>query len=432
METITSEKVNDLRVSIDWIALTCNEEVTTDTLVEDLGFTSEDFQKLNRGANGYRKQLKHNLHSIRILYDGGEDMGVHLIVSGSAISSALKSFLDSQVDVFPVPVFGGSGVPVEEFGLTEMQRFLSHLSSLGHFTRLDIAVDDLNNVGLSPDEASSLVCNGQCVSRFRTCRHTKETDYQGTKKGQTIYFGSGQSNFLVRLYDKKLEQESKGKTVDSSSWYRWELELKKEYADRTARSIAGGIAVGSIGVGILTYYLRFINLDNNVRSRCTMYDKWSNFVKDALSCGLYVPPPAKKIQHKRQWIDKQVAPSLAAVFVASGSDVNVLYDIINSGWERAKKPLKAIANEELNTMQLTPYTEYLMDCHRIKEMIKLTPLQMEIAEAFEEEMFGDKSYYRNGELLPLPFNSFKRSKKKKIKGARKKNDTRATCKRNEF
>lgn len=421
MEILTSEEVNNLRVSIDWIALTCSEEHTADTLIVELGFTDDDFQKLERGANGYRKQLKHNLHSIRILYDGNEDMGVHVIISGSAVAPALKAFIESEVDVCPIPVYGGSGVSVENFGVNEMQRFLTHLSKLGHFTRLDIAVDDLNGVGLSPEEASELVCNGQCVSRFRTCQHTKKTDFQGVNKGHTVYFGSGQSDFLVRLYDKKLEQEGKGQIVDSPVWYRWELELKKEYADRTARSIAVGTAVGSIGIGILTYYIRFINLDNSVRSRCTMHKKWENFVRDALGAKLYIAPPKKTIKNKHDWIDRQVAPSLAAVFVASGADVNTLYHYIESGWERAKKPLKRMAEYESSLpAKQTVFTDEEIEA-QIAETERKELVRAYIQKEMTDPIWESEVKYKV-EKIPISLDASFRyyPKKKRMKRCKKK------------
>ena len=58
-------------------------------------------------------------------------------------------------------------------------------------------------------EASSA---GQCVTRAQV-RHivSNLTHGTGATTGETMYFGSPQSQTLLRIYDKRLELQSKGR-----------------------------------------------------------------------------------------------------------------------------------------------------------------------------------------------------------------------------
>ena len=56
------------------------------------------------------------------------------------------------------------------------------------------------------------VSAGQCVTRAAQGRHivSNLTHGTGATTGETMYFGSPQSQTLLRIYDKRLELQSKG------------------------------------------------------------------------------------------------------------------------------------------------------------------------------------------------------------------------------
>lgn len=95
------------------------------------------------------------------------------------------------------------------------------------------------------------------------------------KTSDIIYFGSMQSNTFLRVYDKRLEQESKG-IACLSDWVRWEIVYRDEKADALIdQLITYNFDLGAVVVGVLSYYLRIavVNpLDGNrshwIHCRC--------------------------------------------------------------------------------------------------------------------------------------------------------------------
>ena len=81
----------------------------------------------------------------------------------------------------------------------------------GHVTRIDCALDD--RAGAVPvSTIREAVSAGQCVTRAAQVRHivSNLTHGTGATTGETMYFGSPQSQTLLRIYDKRLELQSKG------------------------------------------------------------------------------------------------------------------------------------------------------------------------------------------------------------------------------
>ena len=88
------EILNKLAVSIDWLGFTFFAYSSPYDVLSYMGLCSGDFSVAN-GSNGYKCSLRHNLYSITVLYDGREDMGIHVNISGSAISYALETYIES-------------------------------------------------------------------------------------------------------------------------------------------------------------------------------------------------------------------------------------------------------------------------------------------------------------------------------------------------
>jgi phage replication initiation protein len=81
----------------------------------------------------------------------------------------------------------------------------------GHVTRIDCALDD--RAGTVPvSTIREAVAAGLCVTRAAQVRHivSNLTHGTGATTGETMYFGSPQSQTLLRIYDKRLELKSKG------------------------------------------------------------------------------------------------------------------------------------------------------------------------------------------------------------------------------
>ena len=101
----------------------------------------------------------------------------------------------------------------------------------GHVTRIDCALDD--RAGTVPMATiRQAVVDGQCVTRAAQVRQIVSNLTRGTgaTTGETMYFGSPQSQTLLRIYDKQLEMQSKQRENWQEFGVRWELEFKKDRA----------------------------------------------------------------------------------------------------------------------------------------------------------------------------------------------------------
>ena len=335
---------NGLCVSVDYIAYTVTAPVSVTDVILMMGFDPAEFVELPRGGFGYKRQLKNESNGISVLFDGGPDMGIHVNITGKGVVSLLYAFRDSLAAANPFD--GASAAPMSEYILG---LFFQEVLKVGHFTRLDVAIDDKGGAYFSPDDVFTLYKNHQVVSKWRTVRRNDRYDSPDKLAGYTLYFGSRESMLMLRLYDKGIEQNNHLKYGDDGymdfNWYRWELEFKDERSNEFAQVVKDGADLGSIAVGVLAYYIRFIELDDINRSRCSTMEKWEQFVRDVEKCRLSGEKKVKTVNDKLNWIDSQVAPTLAALLLLYDFDMNFLYQIaVNSkhrisqtDWELIRK-----------------------------------------------------------------------------------------------
>lgn len=345
MEINSCKTSSDLTISIDWISFTCDVSISKHTLIRKLGYQFSDFKQIDRGAMGYKKQLKHSLESVTIFYDGNEDMGVHLRITGRSVTPVIEQYyktLEAETPfVFPHPVENLGDNPLT----FAMLSFFRCFSEFGHFTRIDLAIDDLGNNYFTLDDVFSLLYSGRAVSKFRSWQNLVEYRFDGSKKGHTINLGSRQSNIFLRIYDKKLEQLEKGNKVNAP-WVRWELELKGSYADKVGRELTCQ-SMGLIAIGILSNYLRFIESDNKNKSRCSVLPQWQKFIGEVEKLGLYIKPGEKTLDQKERWFNRQVSSTFSALVMAHGGDIDYIYDKVQFGLLRMSKALREKANQYL-------------------------------------------------------------------------------------
>lgn len=345
---------NGLIVSIDWLSFTIKYVDTVSEVIDMLGFDEVLFREMPKGSNGYKRHKKMLGHNISVLYDGNDGMGIHVDVSGSDIYTLLSSFRETLVVDTPF------GVAYDMWQETTLQCLLRTITGLGQITRLDLAIDDLGGNYYSLQEVLALLKNGNYVSRFRRNRSLEERENTDVI-GQTIYFGSPQSEIMLRIYDKKMEQ-NKNLSPDSENyidyeWIRWELQLRNDRAMECARILLNGVPLGSVSIGILSYYVRFIKNDDSNKSRCSMEDKWKQFLSDVEQLRICASPRARTIDDKKRWLKEQVAPSLAIVLMKEQGDMTFIYDLIRNGEFRISERDKSL----LQTDHPDVYAQYFVD-----------------------------------------------------------------------
>lgn len=341
-----------VRVSVDWISFTVFDIHSVEELVSTLGYSMTNFTLMPKGGNGYKSMIKAQGYPLCILYDGNEDMGMHVSISGSAISDALKHFADSLKVSTP---FEGDAIAVNDLTNTIMLEFLGAIRHMGQLSRIDLAVDDIGGAYYSTADLVSILEGKECVSKFRNWKNLCEKTLAGECTGHTVYLGSRSSNIMLRVYDKKLEQNKKLKSQDKPlidhDWVRWELECKDERANRVADLLIDGKNLGHIVTSILNNYFRVINLDNNNRSRCSTTDTWMQFLQTVDRLGLYIISEARTLKDKRQWIIRQVLPTLTGVIIADGGCFDIITDNIDISIDRMSQDMVNIVTQANPTWQ---------------------------------------------------------------------------------
>ena len=324
---------NDLEVCIDWLGFTFFCFSNPYDVLDFLGFSNGDFVVCN-GSNGYKSSLRHSFYPVTILYDGRGDMGIHVNITGSAISYALECFVESIKVLAP---FGDYAVEYSNDSM--MARYLRHISESGKFTRVDLAIDDKGCNYYSVNDVHEICDSDRCMTRFRKYRPEYERSFNGDITGNTLYIGKRQSEIFLRIYDKRLEQIQKTKKDCGFEWVRWELELKKDRANMAVNHLLSGRALGAVAIGILSNYFRIIVKNNSNISRCSTDPLWEEFIDNVDKLRLTISKTEKTLESKKEWILKQCMPSISAVVAYENGDMSFITDHLYDALWRNKKPV---------------------------------------------------------------------------------------------
>lgn len=243
------------KVIYDALSLTSKIHGTGD-LIDMLGLNDVVWENV-KGAHGYKQRLYWNCISIH--YDGSEDMGVWLELTGQGCR-AFETYGNGNYEGLFQEVLLNPG---------EMK-----------LTRLDVAFDDHDGI-LDIMQLCDDTRNGEFVSRFG--------EYQVIygSKGNSINHGSMKSEIFIRIYDKAMER---GYT-DGSHWIRVEIQLRR---DRALAFIKQPGSAGEKFAGVLGNYLRYIDepddAEDSNRWRWPTKAYWDELLTNAERIRLYEKP----------------------------------------------------------------------------------------------------------------------------------------------
>lgn len=332
---------NNLTVSVDWLSFTIHDEdYSPEVLIDFLGFEREQFRNMPNGASGYKHMLK--FENISILYDGADNMGIHVNITGSSVATVLETYKESLVVDTPF------GKAYDLWDETVLAHLLGEILKLGKVTRLDLAIDDFGCSYYGLDEISNKISHGKICTKWRTSRNLCEKNVADCEKvGHTIYFGSSQSEIQLRIYDKQLEQNKTKDINDENyihySWVRWELELLKDRANEVARLLSQNTGLGEIAIGVLANYFRIIKLDDSNKSRCSIESKWAKFVENVSKLKITVKKAEKTLEEEIKMFEHQNGRKVAKILFAMGGDKDYFGDLGN----RYKEKLTPQDKEQL-------------------------------------------------------------------------------------
>lgn len=331
---------NNLMVSCDWLEFTMKDGFDETSpapylyALDLMGYESEEFDLPSLGGNGYREKIvrKLNTGEIKVYFHGAvSGMGIHVSVSGQCLDDVLEHFRNNNCSSTP---FSESAYEMEDFDSTVFLDLLKVISKFGKLTRLDIALDDMGAQYFTVSDFNRYLDARQYSSRIRH-KESIISHENGVLSGETVYFGKRSSGFMLRVYNKQLEQNDKrsrlGLPLIETPWVRWEMELKEDTACVACEELISRKSLAAVCAGILASKLRLIEQDNVRKDRCSTLKRWEEFLCNAEKISMYRRPEAPTIDRAYSWLRRQVAPTLASVLLAFGGSVDFIYDLLELG-----------------------------------------------------------------------------------------------------
>ncbi|MDH2890401.1 replication initiation factor domain-containing protein [Bacillus cytotoxicus] len=179
-----------------------------------LGIDEFLFEHCDDGRHGYRKSYKFlGQNTFQLLFDAPSNMGIHLILTGSMLKLIRSDYKKDDI---------------------QLLKFLTSVSKGFHFSRIDVAKDDVSG-SVSIKKIARYIKDGNLTTRFRGGHQIKkfklvgvddeEDKLQYVSDGETWYLGS-RTGTQFRFYDKKAQMNAS----DLLHWVRCELQLVDDAA----------------------------------------------------------------------------------------------------------------------------------------------------------------------------------------------------------
>ncbi|MFD2334700.1 replication initiation factor domain-containing protein [Cohnella sp. GCM10020058] len=310
-------KQRELIFLVDWLQFTLHR-TELPHVFDLIGIPEQDFMDMPTGRYSYA--ARKTCGSISVMYGGREGMGIHVEFEGQGCRQ-YETYYDVPWEVL----------------------FERIAHERGDYSRLDLAIDELRYDGQDPYWTVKKLIrkskDGATRSKFKTAHRIEKIKLgDGSSAGDTIYFGSAQSDIQFRAYQKDLERLGAGYDLVEglSCWNRFEVQLRDNRAAAAARSVLEGRTADHLINGIIRNYLSFcLKTEDSNKSRWPICDWWLDYLGDAEKLRLAEKAPDKTIERKKEWIDKQVLPTLAEIWVAEGKPGEDWFaDLLTDGMDR--------------------------------------------------------------------------------------------------
>ena len=300
--------------SIDWLAFT----VPSSTAEEVQQRVGGEWMPMEKGFNGYPRAW--------------------LCLSTGGGSGRIGTGMPHRAGDVHVSLSGEIVSAWEPIRVQAVCRWIQERK--GHGTRVDLALDDrAGHATVSQVMAAADI--GQAVMRWSTYDAKRRCSYKGKEdiQGEMIAFGSRQSESYLRVYDKRMEAEGKGKPVEGS-WVRWELEFKKERA-KLCVDLLAHLPIDEwrrFTVGLLKSCISFRDTTADApaweRCRSSELPWWRDLTEGFTRCRFHVDKTDHKLEEVQAWFSKAMGPTIAALYCAAGPEW--VTKVIESGSHRWK------------------------------------------------------------------------------------------------
>jgi DNA relaxase NicK len=300
--------------SVDWLAFT----VPSSTVEDIQQWVGGEWMEMEKGFNGYPRAW--------------------LYLSTGGGSGRMGTGMPHRAREVHVSLSGEIVSAWEPEKVQSLCRWINELK--GHGTRVDVALDDRTGYA-TVSHVIAAADAGQAVMRWRTYDAKRRCSYKGQDdiQGEMITFGSRQSESYLRVYDKRIEAQGKGKTVDGS-WVRWELEFKKDRAQLCVDLFAH-LPLDEwreFTVGLLKSCISFRDTTADApaweRCRSSELPWWKALTEGFTRCRFHVGTTDRNLEEVLAWFSQAMGPTMAALYCAAGPEW--MTKVIESGSSRWK------------------------------------------------------------------------------------------------
>lgn len=341
----------DLAVHLDYLRLTffgCSHQVVMNHVI---GIEPERFDLTVSSAKNYDRY--YTCGPTKVYTSDDTKQGVLLELSGDGIR-----FLEEHLSERNILLMDWLLQVIDE------DYYLDNgLYDRVQCSRIDIAIDELyqaikGNFDLhilkdkmeAPGESpfyTELIANKQIETKFRD-----------KPQGLTLYFGSGNGNFLIRMYEKaqelaKKERKTLAEVLEESGIVnRYELQLRKNYAEHALEELIAGKTLEKVGIDMLLSKLEVYN-EVEINGKKTweycqdFYQVFGEFQKVKVQS----IKTEKTIEISMRWIEKQVVGVLKMLAEIFGREwLHEWIDLLIDQYELSERH-QNIVNGEKAIMQ---------------------------------------------------------------------------------
>lgn len=279
-----SKKDTKIEMLFDWLQVTIQDVLIADVIIRIFDHKLDDCLCTQSGKFGYNRTFtigsKIHIMDNTLRYD----MGVHLLISGSACRELEK--------------------------MISWKEFFSRLETFEtfKFTRIDIAIDTYKNY-FTIATLRKKIKKRELTSKFKNATFMEQINIKSTEsESASLKFGSMSSDIYIVFYDKLKERKNAGYTIDDSVdfWVRCELRFKHDLSNQLySKFVLNGYELGDYIQSILYNYIDFKNKNCSRIERCETAHFWKKFLGDVEKLKLTNKPLQTTIQQKRQYAEKQ-------------------------------------------------------------------------------------------------------------------------------
>jgi DNA relaxase NicK len=154
---------------------------------------------------------------------------------------------------------------------------------------------------------------------------------------------------MLRVYDKRLELEQKGREEAKDYGVRWELELKKDRAQACAKALLTLPPEDwrEFLVGVLRSYVDFRETTRDAepweKYRAPLLAWWASLTEGFTRCRLVVEKVQQTIDEVCQWLGQSISAMLALAYFHRGE--SFLQQLIYAGSKKWKAKHLAMLHE---------------------------------------------------------------------------------------